>query len=95
MVRKVGEDAILMPLGYGSSEPPCVFRLNPVGAFLWDQIDGQRTVTELASAVCDEFAATLTEVENDVCQFLCQLENIGAARMLEEPRPYKGSCDGL
>ncbi len=80
----VGEDAILIPSQRGSTELGCLYRLNPVGAFLWDRIDGERTVTELAGAVCREFAASLTDVENDVLTFLAQLELIGAAQMLAE-----------
>jgi hypothetical protein len=82
VVQQVGEDAILVPSWSSGDGPACIYRLNPVGAFLWNRIDGERTVTDLATAVCQEFAASVTDVERDVRQFLLQLEGIGAARPL-------------
>ena len=40
--------------------------LNSVGAFIWQSMDGRRTVSDLASLVCAEYEVSLSEAESDV-----------------------------
>ena len=43
--------------------------LNPVGARLWDLIDGQRTVADLAEVLFAEYAVGLEQARADVQAF--------------------------
>lgn len=75
---KVGDEAILVPISPPSADLNQCYRLNEVAAFVWERIDGRRSVSELASAVCREFAAEFPQVRSDLDCFLRQLEAIGA-----------------
>ena len=45
--------------------------LNPVGARLWELIDGRRTVADLAEALIAEYAVGLAQARADV-QMFCE-----------------------
>jgi hypothetical protein len=80
--RYIGGEAILVPVRRSPRGPVCPFRLNDVGTFVWNRIDGSRTVAELVSAVCEEYAAEPAEVRCHVGDFLGELEEIGAVDLL-------------
>lgn len=58
-----------------------LYLLNDVGAFVWDRIDGERTVAELANDICGSFAVDLPQAEVDLLAFLQQLKKIGAIKL--------------
>jgi coenzyme PQQ biosynthesis protein PqqD len=47
--------------------------LNPVGSRIWELVDGQRTLTEIASQLAGEYARAEPEVLQDVSVFLDHL----------------------
>ncbi len=47
--------------------------LNEVGARIWQLVDGQRTVREIAAAVCAEYPVTQPVAEVDTLEFMNQL----------------------
>jgi coenzyme PQQ synthesis protein D (PqqD) len=44
--------------------------LNPIGTRVWDLIDGQRGVTDIARVISDEFEVTAETAEADVRSFV-------------------------
>jgi hypothetical protein len=52
--------------------------LNPVGARIWDLIDGTRAVDEIVDVLAGEFEATHDQLARDVDGFLAQLVAAGA-----------------
>jgi hypothetical protein len=75
---RVGEEAVLMSASRQPLEPGRCYRLNDVGAFVWERIDGRRTVSEIANAVCREFSVELLQIRSDLDRFFYQLVEIGA-----------------
>ncbi|MBI3447613.1 MAG: PqqD family protein [Acidobacteria bacterium] len=47
--------------------------LNPIGTRVWDLIDGQRTVVEIARVISDEYAVEQEIAEADVSSFVDDL----------------------
>jgi len=48
--------------------------LNPIGTRVWDLIDGQRTVVEIARVISDEYAVAQEVAEADVRSFVDDLK---------------------
>ena len=51
--------------------------LNGVGAFIWQAMDGNRTIAELADLVCVAYQVTHEQAVADVRAFVRQLESEG------------------
>ena len=50
-----------------------LFLLNPTGVFVWEQMDGRRTVQELSQAVAKTFGVEETIATADAKSFLASL----------------------
>ena len=73
VTRKVVDEKILVPIQRQLGEQHCIYTLNEVGEWVWDHIDGQRTVRDLAQGVIGEFETTKQAAEADVRRFLGSL----------------------
>ncbi len=61
----VNEEAVLVLPGEGK-----VKVLNKVGAFIWQQVDSQKTVREIIDLVVNDFDVDLQQAEMDTVKFL-------------------------
>ena len=59
--------------------------LNPVGARLWDLIDGQRTVADLAEVLRAEYAVGLEQARADVQAFCEDLLRRNVLTVVKRP----------
>lgn len=48
--RRSGNDILLFSLETGS-----LWRLNTIGARIWELLDGKHTITDIVKILCDEF----------------------------------------
>ncbi len=76
VARKVGDEYILVPVVNKVAEMDKVYTLNEVGAFIWDQIDGKKTVDEIIQAVTHEYEVKRIVAQDDVINFIKKTENI-------------------
>jgi hypothetical protein len=51
-----------------------LFTLNQTGKAIWQSLDGQRTLGEVAALLADQFAAPLDAIENEVIRFVEELK---------------------
>jgi len=61
----IGQEAVIILPAAGE-----VKILNEVGSRLWELVDGQRTIAELAVKICDEYAVTFEQAEEDALDFI-------------------------
>ena len=54
--------------------------LNEIGSFIWQLMDGRRTISDLASLVCAEYEVSQQEAEGDIQLFLAPLIQDGIVR---------------
>jgi hypothetical protein len=47
--------------------------LNPVGSFIWEELDGQNTLKDIAEKLSQEFEVDLETSENDCVDFINDL----------------------
>jgi hypothetical protein len=75
--RNVGGETFVVPVRAGVANLEAIFTLNGVGSAIWEQIDGKKTVAELARALTVEFDVTEAEAAADVAAYLELLASKG------------------
>ena len=70
VTRKTGNEYILVPVTNNIADMTSVYTLNETGAFIWDQIDGERNVEEIINAVTREYEIDFKTAEEDVFVFI-------------------------
>jgi hypothetical protein len=75
VTRKTGNEYVLVPVTDNIADMDSVFTLNETGAFVWDQIDGKKDLTEIINLVTAEFDIDSDSARGDVLDFISQMEN--------------------
>jgi hypothetical protein len=78
VARVIEGEIVIVPLvaGIGDADDE-LYSLNPTGQAIWNQLDGQRTLKEIAEKIVKEFSAPLPDIENDVLGFARELVHRG------------------
>ena len=76
--RVVAGEHILVPLASRGVDIDSIFNLNGTGTFIWERIDGVRTVEEIADQIAGEFQVSREQASADCRDFLSQLLEVGA-----------------
>ena len=80
--RSLGDDLVLIPLLSDVDQLDCLYALNELGAYIWSQIDGRRTVGEIAQAIVSEFDVDLQTARTDLVAFLADLSEVKAVQVV-------------
>ena len=74
VAREIEGDMIIVPVvnGIGDAEDE-LYTLNSTGKAIWEKLDGQRTLQDVAQALAEKFDTTLPEIEKDVLGFVSEL----------------------
>jgi len=75
--RDVGGETFVVPVRSGVANLEAIFTLNGVGSAIWAQIDGKKTVADLARAITAEFDVSEAEATADVTAFVDLLASKG------------------
>ena len=70
VTRKTGNEYVLVPISNNIADMNSVYTLNETGAFLWEQIDGKRTVEEIINVLISEYDIDKQNAESDVLDFI-------------------------
>ena len=73
LLRQVGGNHIIVPVGAQSVDFRCIITLNEVGAFLWQKLTADCTVSELVEAILAEYDVTADIATADVERFVASL----------------------
>lgn len=84
VVRKFRDEYLLIPVGAPGDANAQLAIMNPVGQFLWEQLQEPRTEQELTAAVCGEFAVDADTAAADIREFLEILKNNHCLVNMEE-----------
>ena len=74
MLKKILDDHIVVPTGNNIVDFAVAVSLNETGAFLWHQLEQEKTVDELSQALADEYEVSVQEVAQDVAEFVEMLK---------------------
>ena len=78
--RKIVDELVLVPVRQDVADMDCIYTMNPVGAFIWEKLDGRATIAAIQAAVAAEFDVDVQAAAADLAEFLQQLELAGAVR---------------
>jgi methyltransferase-like protein len=76
--RKIGSESILVPIRQNAGDLDSIYTLNDTAAYIWELIDGKKSVGEIKKRILDEFEVTSGDVERDLGEHLQQLRTLKA-----------------
>ena len=77
MLRRFGENYIVVAVGDDAENFNKLITLNTVGAFIYNLMENDVTYEEIVSAVLDKYEADRKTVENDINKFLADGKKAG------------------
>lgn len=75
--RRVGEEAVLVPLSQNVGNLDWVYTLSPVAARVWQLMDGVRPAGDLVTLICEEYDVEPDVAAADVTELLTALSEAG------------------
>ncbi|MFH0828333.1 MAG: PqqD family protein [Candidatus Omnitrophota bacterium] len=76
--RVIGGETILLPVYKSSDEINCIYTLNTAAAWVWDRIDGKKTLTQIKKQVLADFDANSDEADKKIDKLVGELKEIKA-----------------
>jgi len=80
--RKIVDESVLVPFHNNVADMDCIYTLNSLGAFIWEQLAEPATRVQLEQAVLTEYNADPDIVVADLDRFLAEMVSIGAMRQV-------------
>lgn len=80
--RKIVDESVLVPFHNNVADMDCIYTLNSLGAFIWEQLTEPATRVQLEQAVLAEYDADPAVVVSDLDRFLAEMISIGAMRQV-------------
>ncbi|MDD3876995.1 MAG: PqqD family protein [Bacteroidales bacterium] len=74
--RKIDEEMVLVPLVNDVADMNVIYTLNEVAAFIWEQIDGVKSIEDITKLVLQNFDTDAQTAEKDVSDFIRDLNQI-------------------
>jgi hypothetical protein len=74
VTRKTGNEYVLVPIANNIADMNSVYTLNETGAFLWELIDGKKTVKDLIDAMISEYDVGNETATADVMSFIEEMK---------------------
>ena len=84
VLRRIGEDRLLVPVSGDAARENCVFPVNETGEYIWNCLAQGRTLDETATAVAVAFAVAPEIARADCREFA---ERLLSHRLIEEGTP--------
>ena len=75
--RNIAGETILVPIRGNLADMQQIFTLNPVGAFIWEQLNGEKQLAGILETLLERFDTTRDQAERDILVFIEQVEEKG------------------
>jgi methyltransferase-like protein len=76
--RQIDDETLLVPIKDSVGDLGAIYNLNSVAAFVWQHLDGQKTLQDIKGLLTDEFEVSGLDAEQDLTEFVTELEKIDA-----------------
>ena len=80
--RKIAGELFLVPVKGKVADMENIFALTAVAEYIWDRLDGRKSLNEILNNVVDRFDVEHEQVESDIQEFIMEL--LGAGLITEE-----------
>ncbi|HOO98746.1 MAG TPA: PqqD family protein [Bacteroidales bacterium] len=74
VTKKTGNEYVLVPVVDNIADMDSVYTLNETGTFIWEKIDGEKTVRELIKAVVEEYNTDTETATADLMEFIDEMK---------------------
>jgi len=74
VTRKTGNEYVLVPVANNIADMNSVYTLNETGAFLWELIDGKKSVKDLIESMISEYEIDKKSAAADVMSFIEEMK---------------------
>ena len=71
--RNTGNEYVLVPVTDNIADMKSVYTLNSTAAFIWDKLDGKRTVSDIVNELESEFDVNSKKALEDVLSFFHEM----------------------
>jgi methyltransferase-like protein len=68
--RKTGSEYVLIPVSNNIADMESVFTINETGAFIWEQMDGKKSIEELTNLLMEEYEVDYQTALADITGFV-------------------------
>lgn len=80
--RNIAGEVILVPIAKSADELESIYTLNETASTVWDALDGQRTLADLAELVVAEYDVAADVALQDLVELMEQLQQIRAVEVV-------------
>ena len=81
LLREVAGEQLLVPIRRDVADLQAIFALNALGVFVWERLDGERTVQAVLASIAERYDVGLDDAQADLLAFL---ERLSAAGLIEQ-----------
>ncbi len=78
--RRIADECLLVPIRRQVVDLQYIYVLNPVANRIWELLDGKRTMAEVRDQVLEEYEVSPQELEQDLQEYIEELQEIAAVR---------------
>jgi hypothetical protein len=78
--RRIENETVLVPIRNNVGDLDCIYSLNPVGALVWEQLDGVATLEAIRDRIVGEYDVSAVAAAADLNAFVAEMESISAIR---------------
>ena len=75
--RDIAGESFLIPVCGTPVDMENIYVLNPLADFIWQRLDGERTMAEILAAIVDDFAVEPEQARADLAELIGQLKEKG------------------
>ena len=76
--RQIDDETLLVPIKDNVGDLGSIYNLNPVAAFVWQHLDGEKTLNDIRELMTGKFEVSEPDAEKDLTEFVGELEKIDA-----------------
>ncbi len=81
VTRRIAGETLLVPIYGDLANMERIFALDPVAEFIWEQLDGERSLRDIRDGVLDAFDVREEQAETDIFEFI---EELLEAKLIEQ-----------
>jgi hypothetical protein len=75
--RKVAGETLLVPVRGRLAHMQQIFSLDPVAAYIWEALDGEKKLEDIQEGILDTFDVKKEQAESDMLEFIDELLKAG------------------
>ena len=77
--RDIAGETVLVPIRGNLADMQYIFTLNPVGAFIWEELTGDKNLADIIEGVLENFDISREQATADILEFIEQVTETGLA----------------